>query len=372
MKMGGLKFLSPILITAILFSLGCETINPLCTDNYCVEGEIYPKSELRPGTKYGELPIDDASIFAALAGTQNVKSEPKTPAWFVSATPPGGQIAANGTITVTFANAPENVKVSAGRVIVGGRTATILGPFTPGPLTLTITWVDGSQTLTYTVIAPETIAPTITGGTIKNGDRDVDPAVINSAAKIEVTFSEMVRGHIALQTFGGDDVGWLGRVEGNKGVLELARGKEIDNGTLYVIICVVTDALGNRATIKTVFHTKGVKRSVVEEPIVPEEPKVSFKDDILPIFKAHCQTCHRQRARRDPEAGLDLSSYKGTMKGSRNGKVIDPGWSKQSTIYWRIRSDQVIGTRMPPFKPPLSAEQIQLILDWIDAGAEDN
>ena len=77
MKMDGLKFLSPILITAILFSFGCETSNPLCTDNYCVEGEIYPKSDLRVGAKYGELPIDDASIFAALADTQNVKPEPK-------------------------------------------------------------------------------------------------------------------------------------------------------------------------------------------------------------------------------------------------------------------------------------------------------
>lgn len=370
--MDSLKFLSPILITAFLFSLGCETTNPLCTDNYCVEGEIYPKSDLRPGAKYGELPIDDAAIFAALAGTQNEKSEPKTPAWFVNATPPGGQIPTNGTITVTFANVPENVRVSAGRVIVGGRTATISGPFTPGPLTLTITWVEGSQTLNYTVIAPETIAPTITGGTVKNGDRDVDPAVINSAAKIEVTFSEMVRGHIALQTFGGDDVGWLGKIEGNKGVLELVNGKEIGNGTLYVIVCVVTDAIGNRTTIKTLFHTKGVKRSAVEEPIVPEEPKVSFKDDILPIFKAHCQTCHRQRARKDPEARLDLSSYAGTMKGSKNGKIIDPGWSKQSIIYWRIHRGRSVFQRMPLHKPPLSEEQIQLILDWIDAGAEDN
>ena len=371
--MSGLKFLSPILITALLFSLGCETTNPLCTDNYCVEGEIYPKSDLRVGAKYGELPIDDASIFAALADTQNVKSEPKTPAGFVSATPQGGQIPTNGTITVTFANVPENVRVSAGRVIVGGRTATISGPFTPGPLTLTITWGDGSQTLNYTVIAPETIAPTITGGTVKNGDRDVDPAVINSAAKIEVTFSEMVKGHIALQTFGGDDVGWLGRVEGNKGVLELARGKEINKGTLYVIICVVTDAVGNRATIKTVFHTKGVKHPIVEEPVAPEEPKISFKDDILPIFKNHCQQCHRQRARKDPEAGLDLSSYQSSMKGSRNGKVIDPGWGKwtDSLIVFRIARD-LSPTRMPLGKPPLSAEQIQLIIDWIDEGAKNN
>ena len=31
----------------LVLILGCETINPLCTENYCVEGEIYPRSELR-------------------------------------------------------------------------------------------------------------------------------------------------------------------------------------------------------------------------------------------------------------------------------------------------------------------------------------
>ena len=110
-----------------------------------------------------------------------------------------------------------------------------------------------------------------------------------------------------------------------------------------------------------------VEMPVVEQPVV-EEPEVSFKNDILPIFKAHCQTCHRHSVRFDPKGGLDLSSYKSTM----NGRVFDPGWSKQSTMYWRIRSDQIHGRRMPLYKPPLPAEQIQLILDWIDAGAKDN
>ena len=234
-----------------------------------------------------------------------------------------------------------------------------------------------APTLGFTVEKPETvpktILPTITSGTVKNGDF-VDAQIINSAAKIEVTFSEQVRGHIALQTFHGDDVGWLGRVEGNKGILELVSGKEIDNGTLYAIVCVVTDTAGNRSTIKTIFHTKGVKRSAVEVPVIPEEPEVSFKNDILPIFKAHCQQCHRTRPGHTfPMNNLDLTSYGRTMKGSRfNGAVIDPGWGKQSTIYWRIRSDQEPFRRMPLGKPPLSDVQIQLILDWIDAGAKNN
>ena len=77
------------------------------------------------------------------------------PANFVRATPPGGEIAVNGTITVTFDNAPSDVTVSAGTVTVAGKTATIAGPFIPGPLTLTITWADGAQALNYTATGPD-------------------------------------------------------------------------------------------------------------------------------------------------------------------------------------------------------------------------
>ena len=82
-------------------------------------------------------------------------NEEAPPANFVSATPPGGEIAANGSITVTFDNAPSDVTVSAGTVTVAGKSATIVGPFRPGALALTITWVDGIQALNYTVISPD-------------------------------------------------------------------------------------------------------------------------------------------------------------------------------------------------------------------------
>ena len=72
-------------------------------------------------------------------------SEEVPPANFVSASPPGGEIAANGSITVTFDNAPSDVTVSAGTVTVAGKSATITGPFRPGSLVLTLTWADGTQ-----------------------------------------------------------------------------------------------------------------------------------------------------------------------------------------------------------------------------------
>ena len=178
----------------------------------------------------------------------------------VAATPPSGSsIAANASITVTFNSDPGAVTASEGSVSGAGKTRTIAGPFTPGALSLNISWTNGggSHTLTYNVTAPDTEAPTVTGGTIKDGAEDVDPEKINADGVIEVTFNEDVFGIIALQTEGGDDIGWIGRVEGNKGTLELVKGKEIGNETTYVIKGKISDAAGNETEISVTFTTKG-------------------------------------------------------------------------------------------------------------------
>lgn len=92
---------------------------------------------------------------------EEVQESPTTA--FVSANPAQGDIEPNSTITVTFDHPPEDVEVSAGLVkvdktLVVGQTLTITGPFAPGPLTLTLIWADGVQTLNYTVATPEVSA----------------------------------------------------------------------------------------------------------------------------------------------------------------------------------------------------------------------
>ncbi len=198
-------------------------------------------------------------VLSLIAGCgADEEDEAETPiANFVSATPPGGEIAANGTITVTFDNSPTDVTVNVGTLTVTGKTASITGPFTPGPFTLTITWADGTQTLNYTSTAPCCSFPDITGGTVKDGDTDVDPELINSDGKIVIEFSEDVTGNVALQTEGGDDVGWLDKVEGRKGTLELVKGRELQNETTYVIRGKVRDATGNPIDVSVTFVTKG-------------------------------------------------------------------------------------------------------------------
>ncbi len=97
------------------------------------------------------------SMLAGCGGDDGFTIYDPVPAKLVSVTPaePGGEIAANGTITVTFDNPPADVTVSVGTVTIAGKTATIAGPFALGPLGLTIDWADGTRTLNYTVTSPD-------------------------------------------------------------------------------------------------------------------------------------------------------------------------------------------------------------------------
>ena len=97
----------------------------------------------------------------------------------------------------------------------------------------------------------------VTGGTVKDGDTDVDPEAINSDGVIEIVFSEDVYGNIVLQTESGGDVGWIGKVAGTKGTLELVKGRELTTETTYVIKGKVSDAAGNSFDVSVTFVTKG-------------------------------------------------------------------------------------------------------------------
>ena len=103
----------------------------------------------------------------------------------------------------------------------------------------------------------------------------------------------------------------------------------------------------------------------VEEPVV-EEPKVSFAADISPILEARCATpvCH---AAAGGAAGLNLSQYDTFKKGGNNGPAFVAGDGDGSLVVKRID-----GGGMPPIPPALNDEEIQLFIDWIDEGAEDN
>ena len=102
---------------------------------------------------------------------ENVEPE-IDPVVFVSAAPSiGSDISAYDTITLTFDSTPTDISVSAGanikigKTVITGKIVTIQGPFALGALNLTVTWLDGQATLTYTVTSADPEDANVADGT---------------------------------------------------------------------------------------------------------------------------------------------------------------------------------------------------------------
>ena len=91
---------------------------------------------------------------------------------------------------------------------------------------------------------------------------------------------------------------------------------------------------------------------------------VSFANDVIPIFNNSCSKCHGVEQVKE---GLDLTSYNTLMAGSFNGTVVTAGSTDDSFLV-----QQLIEGEMPKRGPKLTTEQIQVIANWINAGALNN
>lgn len=91
---------------------------------------------------------------------------------------------------------------------------------------------------------------------------------------------------------------------------------------------------------------------------------VSFANDIKPIFDARCIKCHGVEQTKE---GLDMQTYENIFAGSRNGSIIEPGNSADSLLVQLI-----VEGEMPNRGEPVTPEELQLIIDWVDQGALNN
>jgi cytochrome c553 len=98
---------------------------------------------------------------------------------------------------------------------------------------------------------------------------------------------------------------------------------------------------------------------------VQETGPRSFSADVLPIFEAKCVMCHGSMG------GWDGSSYEGTMTTGDNAPVVIPGDPEGSLLGQKLLGTHTQGAIMPP-GGKLPDREIQVILDWIEAGALDN
>lgn len=95
--------------------------------------------------------------------------------------------------------------------------------------------------------------------------------------------------------------------------------------------------------------------------------KVTFDDDIFPIFESKCLNCHNP----DKKKGdLDLSTYTGTMAGSSGGKVALAGDGASSKLFTvTVQTEEPV---MPPEGDKIPKKDADLIRAWIDGGLLEN
>lgn len=96
------------------------------------------------------------------------------------------------------------------------------------------------------------------------------------------------------------------------------------------------------------------------------EEKVTFDDQVFPIFQQACLNCHNPDK---AKGGLDLSTFTAAMKGGSGGKIVEPG-DVGCVLVGSVM--QTTEKKMPPEGDKLAAAQIETIKKWIEGGLLEN
>ncbi len=89
-----------------------------------------------------------------------------------------------------------------------------------------------------------------------------------------------------------------------------------------------------------------------------------FAEKVRPILASRCYGCHGPALQQN---GLRLDSLAAILKGSDNGKIIIPGKPDGSRLIRRLRAQE--RPMMPYGGPALASNEIEIIRNWIAAGA---
>ncbi len=98
----------------------------------------------------------------------------------------------------------------------------------------------------------------------------------------------------------------------------------------------------------------------------------SFAEDVMPIFRGRCVSCHAPGKEGFDKSGLDLTTYEGVMKGTKYGPMVIPRDPDGSNLMWLLDWRGSAQTRMPHGKKKLSTCDRDTIRTWIREGAKDN
>lgn len=100
---------------------------------------------------------------------------------------------------------------------------------------------------------------------------------------------------------------------------------------------------------------------------------VSFANDIQPIFTNSCVECHGGSGGLFLSSGQAYNNLVGVVAtGNSSFNRVTPGDPDNSYLVMKLRGDSRAGSRMPLGRTPLSNDVINLIVTWINEGAQNN
>jgi len=100
------------------------------------------------------------------------------------------------------------------------------------------------------------------------------------------------------------------------------------------------------------------------------QAQLSYSEDIAPIFRGWCSSCHQPGGEGTNASGLDLTSYAGLMKGTKFGPMVIPGKPDESNLMTLVQGQAKV--RMPFEHKPLPNCLRQNIWSWIFEGAKND
>jgi mono/diheme cytochrome c family protein len=118
----------------------------------------------------------------------------------------------------------------------------------------------------------------------------------------------------------------------------------------------------NSATVDDIKNMLKALQDDTKYPDFTVAVDVSFATDIQPIFDANCVACHPTLSSPDLTSGNSYAAI-------TNGTYIVPGNLTTSTLYQRLLGN---GGALMPTTGALSSSDIDLVMNWILQGAQDN
>src|SRR6516162_4655682 len=93
----------------------------------------------------------------------------------------------------------------------------------------------------------------------------------------------------------------------------------------------------------------------------------SFYRDIQPVLQKNCVGCHQPAMK---SSGLDLTTYDGLRTGGKRGPAFSTGAPAESLVLRYMNGE--MKPPMPLGAPPLAKADIDLVGEWVRAGARDD